>query len=78
MDNVTLSEGTLHQLKASEATKQEILEKEEHPWRLKISALWLEARENNSKFFNNYENFQKNINTIWEIEDQDGNIVNSL
>lgn len=34
---------------------------------MKSRATWLESGDQNTKFFQNYANHRKNINTIWEM-----------
>jgi hypothetical protein len=40
--------------------------------------IWIKQRDNNSKFFHQYVNYRKNVNTIWEIEKSDGTMVHSF
>jgi hypothetical protein len=54
------------------------LEKEEKEWRLKSRALWLEVEDNNMKYFHQYVNLRRNLNTIWEIKNEDGSISSSF
>lgn len=49
-----------------------ILRLKEESWRLKSRALWLKARDENSKFFHQYAQGRKAINTIWELHDSEG------
>jgi hypothetical protein len=66
------------ELKESEATWHSFLDKEEMTWRLRSRALWLKARDNNTKFFHHYSNYRKNRNTIWGIRNEEGRIVSSF
>jgi hypothetical protein len=36
------------------------------------------ASDNNTKYFHQFANLRKNINTIWEIINEDGSMVNSF
>ena len=49
-----------------------LLEKEE-TWRLKSRALWLECGDDNTKFFHAYARGRKVENTIWNLQDEEGN-----
>jgi hypothetical protein len=78
LDNSHPSKAQLEELKSLEAHKLDWLEKEETSWRLKSRALWLEAGDNNTRFFHQYANYRKNINTIWDIKNVEGVKVNSF
>jgi hypothetical protein len=41
-------------------------------------ALWLKEGDNNTKFFHHYANQRRNINSIWEIKNEEGNLVSSF
>jgi hypothetical protein len=58
-----------------ESSHNILLEKEEKTWRLKSQALWLQVGDNNTKFFHQYANFRKKLNTIWEIKASNGSMV---
>ena len=49
-----------------------ILKKEEEKTRLKSRALWIEVGDKNTQFFHKYASYRKNLNTIWEIQNEDG------
>ena len=51
--------------------------KEEEKMRLKIRALWIEACDINTHFFHRYASHHKNINTIWEIQNEEGIMISS-
>jgi hypothetical protein len=51
------------------------LKTNETTWRLKSKALWLEKGDNNTKYFHEYANHHKNVNTIWKMPNQDGSIT---
>ena len=40
--------------------------------RLKIQALWIEAGDNNAKFFHRIAAHQRNQNNIWDIKNDEG------
>ena len=44
--------------------KDDILKKEEESTRLKSQAIWIEAEDNNTKFFHRFDSYQRNQNTI--------------
>jgi hypothetical protein len=58
--------------------RQELLTKDEATWRLKSRVVWLSEGENNTTFFHKYANYQKNLNTIWEVANQMGFMVKSF
>jgi len=49
-----------------------MLAREEELWHKKSWAGWMEACDNNTKFFHHFVNAQKVNNTIWEIKDEGG------
>lgn len=51
-------------IKAMEGERYRILKDNEEKWRLKSRAIWLEAGDENSKFFQNYAKGRINTNTI--------------
>jgi hypothetical protein len=59
-----------HKLEAKqlEEKKRNILLEKEKEWRLKSRAIWLQAGDENSKFFHRYANGRKNINFVWKID----------
>ena len=58
-----------------DACKRKILLDREHEARQKSRALWLLCGDDNTPFFHKFSNFKKNINTIWKIADDEGNLV---
>lgn len=55
-----------------------MLKEKEETWRLKSKAIWLESGDENTKFFQAYAKGRKNVNTIWYLKDQDGNLETSF
>lgn len=55
-----------------EREKEQILKEAEIEWRLKSRALWLEAGDQNTKYFQKMATHCKNYNTIWEVKDAKG------
>jgi hypothetical protein len=66
IDDGSLSEIQLKELKELETTQHSYLKNEEESRRLKSRALWLSTGDNNT-VFPSIANLRKNINTIWEI-----------
>lgn len=60
----TLSEDQKEELKSLNLLKRKILQNREQKWRMKNSALWLKAREENTKYFHHFANNRKCLNTI--------------
>ena len=58
-----------------ESKKDDILRKEEESTRLKSRDLWIEAGDNNTKFFHRFASHRRNQNTIWDIKNVEGNKV---
>jgi hypothetical protein len=44
----------------------------EEDWRMKSRVMWLELDEENMNFFHQFPDHQKNVNTIWELFDDEG------
>jgi hypothetical protein len=68
VDDGSLNQAQLEELKCLENKRNEWLKKEEVEWRLKSRALWLQAGDNNTKKIHHYTNHCRNVNTIWEIK----------
>lgn len=49
-----------------------ILKEREETWRLKSHAIWLKARDENTRYFQNFSKGRKASNTIWQIPTPDG------
>eukprot|EP00253_Pinus_taeda_P019452 PITA_19452 len=65
-------------LKDLELERKRILQNREESWRLKSRAIWLQAGDDNTKFFQNYAKGRKNSNTIWEMEKANGDKARSF
>ena len=74
----TFSAKSLQALKIEKKICNSLLDKEEQHWHTKSRALWLEVEDNNTKFFHRFTMHRKNINTILEIKDDEGNIAKSF
>lgn len=53
------------------------MEKEKE-WGLKSKALWLQARDENTKLFPGYANDRNNINFVWKINKGDGTLATNF
>eukprot|EP00253_Pinus_taeda_P015629 PITA_15629 len=60
-----------------EKQKEKILNEREETWRLKSRAIWLQAGDDNTKFFQNYAKGRKVSNTIWNLPLPDGDELKS-
>jgi hypothetical protein len=78
LDRESLSLTLLEELRCLEKKCNEWLKHEEEEWRLKIRALWLKFGDNNTKFFHNFSNQRQNLNTIWELKNEEGIWVSSF
>ena len=58
-----------------EARKRFILCDREKEERQKSRVLWLLCGDDNTPFFRKYATHRKNINSIWKIKDDSGNLV---
>jgi mannosylglycoprotein endo-beta-mannosidase len=61
-----------------ESIKDKILGQEEEVWGLKSRVLWVKGGDNNTKFFHNFSNHRKNINSSGSIKNQDGVLLTSF
>ena len=57
--------------------KDQLLLLQEITWRLKSRALWIEVGDKNTKYFHAYANQRRNINSIWNIQNDEGLTVTS-
>ena len=62
-------------LKCCLLDKTKLLTHKEETLRQKSRAIWLQAGDENSKYFHNYENRIRISNLIWETMDDSGNLV---
>ena len=44
-------------------------------WRLKSRAVWIALGDANTKFFQKYAFARRNVNAIWDIDDEEGNTL---
>lgn len=65
-------------IKLLESNRRKIFTEREEKQRLKSREIWLETEDENSKFSQNYNKGRKNINTIWGLKLEEGNITNSF
>jgi hypothetical protein len=61
-----------------EENKSTWLKNEEIDWKHKSRVLWLKEGDNNTKFFHHYANQRRNINSIWEIKNEEDVLVSSF
>ena len=54
-----------------------MLKLEGETWRLKSSEIQLTQGDNNTEFVHKYANYRRNLNTIWDLKDENGNVVSS-
>lgn len=66
------------QLIALENQKAKILKEREESIRLRSRALWIQAGDENSKFFHSYTKGRKASNTIWKLPTPDGGTADSF
>jgi hypothetical protein len=50
----------------------------EESWRQKSRATWIKSGDKNTSFFHKYATHRRNINTIWDISDEEGNNFSTL
>eukprot|EP00253_Pinus_taeda_P029310 PITA_29310 len=60
-----------------ERKKQQILKFEEISWRLKSCATWLREGDKNTKFFHHFANKRRATNSIWQIKNENGDLLHS-
>ena len=58
-----------------ESQKRKILLDRENEARQKSRATWILCGDDNTPFFHKYANHRKNVNSIWNIRDDGGNLV---
>lgn len=61
-----------------EKRRKEILKDREALWHLKSRYIWLSSGDENTKFFHAYVKGIKLHNTIWQLQDDKGNISTSF
>jgi hypothetical protein len=77
LEDTPLTNNKLTELRDLEENHSKWLKTEEQEWRTKSRALWIKG-DNNTKFFHQYVNFRRNLNSIWEIKDEQGKVVASF
>eukprot|EP00253_Pinus_taeda_P029007 PITA_29007 len=55
--------------------RTQILKEREESWRLRSRAIWLAEGDNNTKFYHKYANGRKAINIIWELQNEQGQVI---
>lgn len=73
-----LSEDSKTQLVLKEKCHKEILKEREELWHLKSRVIWFASRDENTKLFHAYAKGRKAHNTIWELQDDRGNMASSF
>lgn len=61
-----------------ENQKAKILKEREETIRLRSRALWIQAGDENTKFFHNFAKCRKVSNTIWKLPSPDGDIADNF
>ena len=61
-----------------ESRKRTILCYQEKEARQKIRDLWLICGDDNTPFFHKFAAHRKNLNTIWKIHDDSGNLIEGV
>jgi hypothetical protein len=54
------------------------MKSEEQEWHQKSRASMDKGGDNNTKFIHQYANFRKNLNTIWDIKNENGTTLSSF
>ena len=58
-----------------EEEKLNILKLDEEIWNLKNRVTWLKAGDKNNNFFHNFLEHRRNVNSIWEFKNGNGELV---
>eukprot|EP00253_Pinus_taeda_P030816 PITA_30816 len=59
------------------AKRSQILKDREASWRLRSRAIWLTEGDDNTCFYHKFSNGRKAINTIWELRDEQNQLISS-
>jgi hypothetical protein len=77
IDSTFLDEQKAH-IKSLEKEKKQIFLNMQKASRLKRRSLWLQVRDENTKFFHHCSNGRKNRKAIWNIGKEDGSLASSF
>jgi hypothetical protein len=69
----TFPQFTLDKIHSLDTLRGNIFLEQEREWCLKIFSLWIEARDQNTKYFKKYANYRKKFNTNSDLNDINGN-----
>eukprot|EP00253_Pinus_taeda_P030029 PITA_30029 len=58
--------------------RTQILKDREESWRLRSWEIWLKDGDNNTKFYHKFANERKVINTIWELKNEHGQVIQTF
>lgn len=72
MDNYFFSAVTKEKIIQLQVRKKELLNFEEESWHLKIRGVWLAAGDSNTRYFHNFANHRRIINSIWDLNSMNG------
>ena len=72
-------EVVLSKVKLLKKTKNKLILEEDLDWRIKSRATWIVEGDTNTKYFQNFASHRNKIkNTIWELENEEGESVHSF
>lgn len=54
------------------------LKDREEIWRLRSRAIWMHEGDENTNFYHKFSNGRKEVNTIWQLQNEQGQIVNTF
>jgi hypothetical protein len=61
-------------IKSLEEEKNKQLLVEEELWRHQSRAIWIKSGDQNTNFFHQFANFRRNLEHIWEVLDENGQV----
>jgi hypothetical protein len=76
-DHYIFAQEDLDSLKTLTQRKNEILSIEEATWRLRSRDIWIEKGDKNTSFFHKFASQRCSHNTIWDLTDEEGNIIST-